>query len=212
MLVVFLAALTGVVQGGPPKVSAHALLVRADPPVNSQLRDAPTQLTLYFSEPLERKFSSVRVTDQNNARVDDGVTFDDTDTALMRVALKPVSPGYLTVNWENVSAVDGHRLTGSYPITILNPDGSIPPGMPSVASASTSGNNARPLRVIDRWVILVAASLMAGALAFCVFVSPGLHPASATAEAAGRLARSVMERRALILIAAALWALIPAGG
>ena len=104
---------------------AHALLVRADPPVNSQLREPPTVLTLYFSEALERSFSSVKVTDQNGKRVDERVEFDDADEALMRVYLSNVTPGYINVHWQNVSTVDGHRITGAYPISILNPDGSV---------------------------------------------------------------------------------------
>ena len=159
-LALTLGLLSALVQGDRPRAEAHALLVRADPPINAQVREAPTQLTLYFSENLERRFSSVRVTDQNRQRVDDGIEFDDTDRALMRVKLKPISPGYLTVNWENVSAVDGHQISGSYPITILNADGSIPPGRPSSISADVEGAEAKPPRVINRWIMLMAVSVL----------------------------------------------------
>ncbi len=164
---------------------AHALLVRAEPPANSQLRMPPTELTLYFSEPLERRYSSVRVTDQNGNRVETAVEFDDTDKALMRVSLPELSPGYITVDWATVSSVDGHRITGAYPITILNQDGSIAAQPPAGSSSSVAGDEANPGRVIAKAIILIAASLVAGVLAFLALVTP----------AASEDVRSAFERR-----------------
>jgi copper transport protein len=180
---------------------AHALLVRADPPVNSQLREHPTELTLYFSEPLERRFSSVRVTDQDGQRVDQEVTFDDTDNALMRVSLGDLSPGFITVNWETVSAVDGHRITGSYPITILNEDGSVAAQPPS-SSSSVAGDEADPFRVVTKVTLLIAMSLVAGGLAFLAVVTPAI---------ASEESRNAFERRVLKLLAGALGLLVVAG-
>jgi copper transport protein len=180
---------------------AHALLVRADPPVNSQVREPPTELTLYFSEPLERRFSSVRVTDQNGNRIETGVEFDDTDDALMRVSLGELTPGFITVDWETVSKVDGHRITGSYPVTILNPDGSVASQPPEGASSTTAGEEADPLRVVAKATLLIAASVVVGALAFLALVTP----------AAGGEVRSDVERPILRALAAAFVVLVIAG-
>jgi methionine-rich copper-binding protein CopC len=69
LLAFALAAATAFAQKQPPApVAAHALLERADPPVNSQVREPPSVLTLFFSEPLERRFSSVRVVEQDGFR------------------------------------------------------------------------------------------------------------------------------------------------
>ena len=181
---------------------AHALLVKADPPVNSQLRDPPEELTLYFSEPLERKFSSVRVIDQDGNRVDQSVTFDDTDKALMRVQLSDLKPGYITVNWQTVSAVDGHHITGSYPITILNQNGSVA-ATPPAATSSVAGDQADPVRVVTKAAILIAASLLVGALVFLSLITP----AESSTEA-----RAGFERRVLTVLAMAFVALALAGG
>jgi copper transport protein len=180
---------------------AHALLVRAEPPANSQLRMPPTELTLYFSEPLERRYSSVRVTDQNGNRVETAVEFDDTDKALMRVSLPELSPGYITVDWATVSSVDGHRITGAYPITILNQDGSIAAQPPAGSSSSVAGDEANPGRVIAKAIILIAASLVAGVLAFLALVTP----------AASEDVRSAVERRLVRLLSGAFVVLVIAG-
>jgi copper transport protein len=151
---------------------AHALLVRADPPENAQLREAPSQITLYFSEPLEQEYSRVSVVDQDGERVDDRFEFLAEDDAAMRVILLPVEPGYLSVRYETVSVVDGHRITGSFPLTVLNADGSLPAGQPPETTSITAGEEPDPLRVVDKWVLLVAGSVMVGALAFVAYVLP----------------------------------------
>lgn len=183
---------------------AHALLVSADPPVNSQLREPPSVMTLYFSEGVERHISTIRVLDSEGRRVDTGVEFDDRDDALMRVRLEPLEPGYYTVAWETLSRVDGHRITGSYPITILNPDGTIPPGTPGTIATGTQGGAASPPRVVTKAVLLVSAALLAGALAFATFTSrvPGLGAGEA---------RKAIASRAFIVAGASLGVLAVAG-
>jgi len=191
--------------GESGRLEAHALLVRADPPVNAQLREPPTVLTLYFSEPLERRFSNVRVVNQQGTRVDDRVEFDDADPALMRVHLKAVEPGYLSVNWENVSSVDGHRISGAYPLTILNADGSTPAGTPIEAGASVAGEDPDPFRVFAKFALLIAGCLLVGALAFVAHVTPGLRGDGASE------ARSTFERISLRVAAVAIVVLVVAG-
>ncbi len=153
----------------PHAAEAHALLVRADPPVNSQLRAAPAQMSLYFSEAVERKISTIHVLDSDRKRVETGVEFDDQDNALMRVNLGPMAPGYYTVTWETLSRVDGHRIAGQYPITVLNQDGSLPPGTNPAATgvtATVSGVDAKPDRVVTKWALLLAGSVLTGAMIF----------------------------------------------
>jgi copper transport protein len=201
-LVVTLALLAGL---RPERAEAHATLVRADPPANAQLREPPEVMTLYFSEPLERRVSTIRVLDSMRARVDTGVEFDDQDDALMRVRLGELDPGYYTVAWETLSKVDGHRITGQYPITVLNPDGSQPPGTaPQLAGVEVEGTEAKPERAVIRWALLVGGSLVAGSLAFA-WVVLGVR-----GEEASRT-RSAAATRIAALAAAGLWLLAGAG-
>ncbi len=203
ILLIFLAS--GIPASPAHVVEAHALLARAEPPPNSQLRDPPTQLNLYFTESLEKKFSRVRVVDQNNAEVQDHVDFDPADNTVMHVFLKPLKPGYITVDWQNVSAVDGHAISGSYPLTILNPDGSVPPGSPPSASAQVTGAQAKPPRIVTKAFLLLSAALLTGALAFLFFVP------SAMKGAAADRARAALWRRASITALVALVLLVGFG-
>ncbi|MEP7198877.1 MAG: copper resistance protein CopC, partial [Chloroflexota bacterium] len=46
---------------GVTQVSAHASLVRADPPPNSVLSQSPSAVTLWFDEDLDAQFSAATV-------------------------------------------------------------------------------------------------------------------------------------------------------
>jgi copper transport protein len=184
--VVLLALLIAAVYpGGPgarPSAAAHALLVSAEPAVNASVPALPAELLLRFSEPLERRFSSATVTDQDGRRLDTAVAFDAADPNVMRVAVGEAGPGYVVVSWETLSSVDGHRITGSYPITILNPDSSVP-AAPPPAAVSAQGEEARPAFVVAKALGLLGGCLLAGALMFRLWVSPRLPQPAARATA-----------------------------
>lgn len=90
---------------------AHAFLDRAEPRVGSTVDTAPRDLTLSFTQTLEPAFSAAEVTDAHGMRVDLGrPSFNGT---VMRVGLKPLSPGTYRVRW-HVLSVDTHRTEGSF--------------------------------------------------------------------------------------------------
>ena len=113
----------------PEDANAHALLARADPPINASLRESPTRITLFMTEQLQRSHSSVQVLDSAGQRLDIGDTeFSDAVPTQMSVRVLKLEPGVYTVAWETLSEVDGHTWTGSYVFSVLNPDGSAPAG------------------------------------------------------------------------------------
>lgn len=114
----------------PQSADAHALLARADPPVNASLRESPTRVTLFMTEQLQRTHSSVQVLDSGGQRRDIGETeFSDEVPTQMSVRVLRLEPGVYTVVWETFSEVDGHTWTGSYVFSVLNEDGSAPSGI-----------------------------------------------------------------------------------
>ena len=113
----------------PHDASGHALLARADPPINASLRESPTRVTLFMTEQLQRTHSSVQVLDSSGQRRDVGATeFSDEVPTQMGVRVLKLDPGVYTVVWETLSEVDGHTWTGSYVFSVLNADGSAPSG------------------------------------------------------------------------------------
>ena len=90
---------------------AHAFLDHAEPRVGSTVPTAPRELSLSFTQKLEPAFSSVEVSDGNGARVDLGRP--SISSSVMRIGLKPLSPGTYRVRW-HVLSVDTHTTEGSF--------------------------------------------------------------------------------------------------
>lgn len=198
LLVIVLAAACAALLHDSPPASAHALLARADPPINAALRESPTAVTLFMTEPLERDYSSVQVLDSAGQRRDIGAAeFSDADATRMRVNVLRLAPGIYTVVWRTLSQVDGHTWNGSYVFSVLNADGSAPEGAGVVVDLGRSG----PPTAADAAVKAVgfaALTLFIGAVAFWIATGrlptprPGLvestvRPALAVAVALGIL-------------------------
>jgi copper transport protein len=181
---------------------AHAVLLRSNPGQNARLSVSPPLVQLFFSEPLDHSFSTVQVRGSDGGRVDHGGVRFTADPTEMDLPLPNLPPGIYSVDWTSVSKVDGHRLQGSFPFTVLNPDGSTPAG--GVAPAQTGGSAApQPLDVVLRWLLLIGLLGSAGAFAFYTLVA---LPAAGGLQPEDREAAQVVMLRLLGLSGLALGA------
>jgi copper transport protein len=127
----------------PGGAEGHAALAASDPAANTFLQRPPVRISLTFTEPVDESQSAIRVLDARGAPVATSplglssnglvgqVTFPETPT-----------PGIYNVLWSNVSRIDGHGLRGSFPFTVLNPDGSVPDVVNTVGGISTDDDPA----------------------------------------------------------------------
>ena len=101
--------------GGMTAANAHAMLERAEPAVGGTVNAPPTEVKLWFTEALEPTFSTVQVFDQQGQRVDqqDARPQSSSKAKVLRVALKPLSPGTYKVVWRVVS-IDSHVTQGDF--------------------------------------------------------------------------------------------------
>ncbi len=147
-------------------VLAHANLVEASPAPNSVLDEAPSQIVIWFTEPIEPNLSEIRVLDATGARVDKGSTsFDPKGPTVMSVGLGPVPDGTYTVAWKNVSTIDGHRVRGSFLFSV---------GVPIEKAELETPDEPllqSPAEPLLRWLVLVSALAMVGGMAFDLLVS-----------------------------------------
>jgi len=98
----------------PVAAFAHAHLDHASPAVGSTMAQAPKEVSLWFTEALEAKFSTIEVRDAQGRPVQAGpATLARDNTAQLRVPLKPLSPGTYKVIWR-VLSVDTHRTQGDF--------------------------------------------------------------------------------------------------
>jgi copper transport protein len=140
------------------------VLERAEPAPNAQLPAAPAEIRLWFTEPLEAKYSGFELRNAQGAVVETAPSLLDTaDPHQLVMQPGELPDGLYTVVWSNVSAADGHHSEGSFPFTIgaatfdqaqnVVVEESIPPGNSFI-----------------RWFNLLSLSLLIGSLGFVLFV------------------------------------------
>jgi copper transport protein len=172
----------------PGTARAHAILVRSDPSVNAELQVPPDQVVAYFSEALDSRLSSMRVVDGNGNAVDDGALEFGPEAERMAVAIDgDLAPGFYTVIWETLSTVDGHLFEGSFPFTVLNPDGTQPTGARYDFTGGGSSSTDLP-DILVKWGQLVSLAALIGSLAFVAWVN--VPATSRLDEEIGRRSRS----------------------
>jgi copper transport protein len=145
------------VMSSPVPAAAHAVLVRADPASNAALQTAPRQVTLWFSETVDARFSSVLVTDNSGRAVSRGAAASPDGQRLM-VSLPNLPQGVYAVRWRVLSSADGHTTSGAFVFAVglsLRPTG--PPAEPATPP---------PLLIVVRWIGFAAALLIVGTATF----------------------------------------------
>ena len=85
----------------PVAALAHAHLDHATPAVGSTVAQPPTEVSLWFTEALEAKFSTIEVHDAQGRPMQTGpATLARDNTAQLRVPLKALLPGTYRVIWQ----------------------------------------------------------------------------------------------------------------
>ena len=165
VLAVVAASLVGVAWPAAAEVYAHANLARSAPAPNSTLDSPPNQVVVWFTEPVEPKFSEIQILDVAGVRVDrDDSVVDRNDPTAVSVTLEPLPDGTYTVAWTNVSTVDGHRVRGSFVFSVGEPISGAPVDVPNQPLVQS------PWEPVFRWLILLTSLSIVGGLAFELMV------------------------------------------
>lgn len=101
-----------------PPAFAHAFLERASPGAGAELRAAPPEVRITFTEGVEARFSSVEVRDAAGNQVKTGDPQSGDTRRVLIVSLPQLAPGTYTVIW-HATSVDTHKTEGKYSFTVL---------------------------------------------------------------------------------------------
>ena len=108
------AALWAAAQFASAPALAHAHLDHAMPAPDSVQATPPKEVSIWFTEALEAKFSTIEVRDAKGTAVQAGkAVLAPDNTAQLRVPLKALTPGTYKVIWR-VLSVDTHRSKGEF--------------------------------------------------------------------------------------------------
>ena len=192
---VLVLVLFAVVMSRPGDAEAHAALESSEPAANGLVRSSPEQVVLNFNEPLDTATTAIALVDAAGRELQVGRFSYSNNNRTVAAPLGNLPPGSYTVFWANVSRVDGHRITGSFPFTVLNPDGSLPGGA-TIGGGAAGGSEpaAAPAPVVVRFLALLGLTGI-GAAAVLLLM------ASSTAK---RAATVILAAGAVVLLAATL--------
>jgi copper transport protein len=155
------AVLIGILAGSfglAAPASAHASLVSSDPPANQIVAQAPTQVTLTFTESIGLVNGKVTVTAPDNTRADQGQPRVDGDRVI--IPLRPNGKhGTYLVSYRIVSA-DSHPVGGAFTFSVVTT--STPPTS-TVGSVATSPVIS-VLFPIARWLGYAGLVLLVGSV------------------------------------------------
>lgn len=98
----------------PTGVRAHAFPDHSEPRVGHTVDAPPATVRIWFDGAIEPVFSTIRVEDTRQQRVDRGDSrVDPKDSTLLEVGVSPLPSGKYEVYW-SVIGRDGHRTEGSF--------------------------------------------------------------------------------------------------
>ena len=186
---------------------AHAVQVASVPAANAQLARSPERIAITFSEPVEPSVTSVLLWDGTPKQIPlANVTFADSKN-VDAVVSEALPMGVYTVVWRNLSTVDGHTWSGSFPFTVLGPNGEVPSGGAAVdltGLIDPPSDLPSTLDSVARWVVLLGSAVMLGGAAYVLFVA---YPAARVLDSeASQSLRSIS--RAVLLVTGAIAAFL----
>ena len=91
---------------------AHAQLDHASPLVGSTVTSAPSEVRLWFTQPLEPRFTSAQLRSSKGATIATGGV-DAADSKQIVIRVHSLPPGNYKVLWR-VLSVDSHHTEGSF--------------------------------------------------------------------------------------------------
>jgi putative copper export protein/methionine-rich copper-binding protein CopC len=160
----------------PALLFAHARLVRSEPAAGASV-SAPTDLSLWFSETPELKFTHVRVTDSTGAEVMLSPPGAAPGMSVILRFTRALARGKYTVEW-HTAAADGHSSSGKFAFTVIAAATSAvqsPAQAPPALSGSRPTAAANPVFSLEggsvystpvRWMELVALLTIIGLAIF----------------------------------------------
>ncbi|MEU4925105.1 copper resistance protein CopC [Streptomyces yokosukanensis] len=161
ILVLLFLAVTGALLAGAGPASAHAALTGSDPAQGVVVKQAPSQVSLTFSEKVAMNDDSLRVLDPRGKPVQSGKPADVSGTTYAVRLKGGLGKGTYTVTYQVVSA-DSHPVSGAYTFSIGAPSQTVVSGTGPVAGGGLVG----ALYAFGRYASYAGFIVLAGGAAF----------------------------------------------
>ena len=157
LLITSLVALLGF--GAIHTSFGHAFVINSSPSQSQSIPKSPQQVNVFFSEPVDLRFSHLKVLDSNGKQVDKGdVHHLQNDESSLTVSLPLLKDGTYTVSTSVLSQTDGHVTDNAFVFGIGEAV-----LVPTNVSTSTTSSTLYLPEAIARFPTLLAQVMIVGA-------------------------------------------------
>lgn len=145
--------------------SAHAGLESSEPAPSSVLAVSPTEIALFFDEPIDVVFGSIRVLDAQGEEVAAGrPQRDDDNSSIARLPLPTLPESAYIVVWR-VTSSDSHPVQGSFEFQVGSAVSLLSEAATVAASAAAESHGLSTLFLFIRWVTFMGIIVLVGGCA-----------------------------------------------
>lgn len=177
----------------------HAFVLSSNPSSSQSLPQSPQQVNVFFSEPVDLRFSHLKVLDSNGKEVDKGdVHHLQNDESTLTVSVPLLKDGTYTVSTNVLSQTDGHVTDNAFVFGIGEAV-----VVPKNLSATTSSTLYLP-EAIARFPTLVAQVMVVGAAFGTLWIWKPLSKISSLTESISRIRNRVSKRLAIYYVVASI--------
>jgi copper transport protein len=157
LLITSLVALLGF--GAIHTSFGHAFVINSSPSQSQSISKSPQQVNVFFSEPVDLRFSHLKVLDSNGKQVDKGdVHHLQNDESSLTVSLQLLKDGTYTVSTNVLSQTDGHVTDNAFVFGIGEAV-----VIPTNVSITTTSSTLYLPEAIARFPTLLAQVMIVGA-------------------------------------------------
>jgi copper transport protein len=177
----------------------HAFVTDSNPSQSQSVSASPKQIDVFFSEPVDLRYSSLKVLDSTGKPVDLGqVHYKGSDESSMEVSVPVLGDGTYTVSTNVLSQIDGHVTDNAFVFGVGQ--AILPVNVTSTASSSTLYLP----EAISRFPTLLAQVMIVGAAFANLWIWRPLANISALTGSLTQVRKNVSKNLAIYYVIASI--------
>ena len=178
----------------------HAFVLSSNPSQSQSLPQSPQQVNVFFSEPVDLRFSHLKVLDSNGKQLDKGdVHHLQNDESTLTVSVPSLKDGTYTVSTNVLSQTDGHVTDNAFVFGIGEAV-----VVPTNVSTTTTSSTLYLPEAMARFPALLAQVMIVGAAFGSLWIWKPLSKISSLTESISQIRNRVSKRLAIYYVVASI--------
>lgn len=177
----------------------HAFVINSSPSQSGSIAASPQQIDVFFSEPVDLRYSSLKVLDSNGKQIDKGdVGYLQNDESQLTVSVPRLKDGTYTVSTNVLSQIDGHVTDNAFVFAIGQAV------LPTNVSSSGPSSTLYLPEAIARFPTLLAQVMIVGAAFGSLWMWRPLSKISSLTESTSQIRHMVNKNLTIYYVVASI--------